>query len=103
MSGVSRNDNSTRRTDMQIKKLALIGFSALALTAYGFVFAGEDEAAKEKAAKDDAADVAQEYAEKKQEDAEAAVRADAPDAKEKVGEAAAAKAVSSEMKEEAAK
>jgi hypothetical protein len=87
---------------MQIKKLALIGCCALAMTAYGTVFASEHEAAEEKAAKDDAADVAQEYAEKKQAEAEAAVRADAPDAKEKVGEAAAAKAVSSEMKKEAA-
>jgi hypothetical protein len=86
---------------MQIKKLALIGFSALALTAYGTVFA-EDDAAKEKKAVGDAADVAQEYSDEKQAEAEAAVKADAADASEKVGEAAASKAVASDLKKKAA-
>ena len=90
---------------MQIKKLALIGFSALALTAYGTIFATshEGEAAKEKAAVDDAADVAQEMADKKQAEAESAVKAGDKDASEKVGEAAAAMDVAKELKEEAAK
>lgn len=87
---------------MQMKKLALIGFSALALTAYGTLFA-EDDAAKEKKAVGDAADVAQEYSDVKQEEAEAAGEAGAADASEKVGEAAASKAVASELKEEASK
>jgi hypothetical protein len=89
---------------MQMKKLALIGFSALALTAYGTVFASshEKEAAEEKKAAGDSAEVAKEYADEKQAEAETAVRSGAADAEEKVGEAADAKAVSSELHEKAA-
>ena len=57
---------------MQIKKLALIGFSALALTAYGTTFASshekEDAAAKEDAQQE--ADAAQKVADEKQMEAE---------------------------------
>jgi hypothetical protein len=89
---------------MQIKKLALIGLSTLALAAYGSVFAsGHEDAAKEKEATNAAADVAQEMADKKQAEAEAAVKAGDKDAGEKVDEAAAAMGVAKELKEEAAK
>lgn len=89
---------------MQIKKIALIGLSALALTAYGTVFASshEKEVTEEKKAAMDAAEVAGEHAEKKQAEAEAAVMSGAADAEEKVGEAAEAKAVSSELHKKAA-
>ena len=89
---------------MQIKKLALIGFSALALTAYGSVFAGSEaeKAAEEKKAAEAAADVMQQKADEKQGEAEAAVMAGEKDATEKVDEAAAAMGVASEMKKEAA-
>ena len=89
---------------MHIKKLTLIGFSALALAAYGNVFASshEKEAAVEKEATSAAAEVAKEHADEKQAEAETAVRSGAADAEEKVGEAAEAKAVSSELHKKAA-
>lgn len=89
---------------MQTRKLALIGFSALALTAYGSLFASshEDTAAMEKKEVQEAADAAQKFADEKQGEAEAAVKAGAADAGAKVDEAAAAEDVAAKKKMKAA-
>ena len=87
---------------MQMKKLALIGFSALALTAYGSVFASDD-AAKEKKDVQEAADAAQKVADDRQAEAVTAVKEGAADAGAKVDSAAAAQGVAAEKMEEASK
>ena len=84
------------------KNLALIGFAALALTAYGVGFAGS-EAAMEKQESQEAADAAQKFADEKQAEAEAAVKEGASDIGAKIDEAAAAENVAAEKMEEAAK
>jgi hypothetical protein len=91
-----------RRTDMQIKKLALIGFSAFALTAYGTVFAGDDAAAKEKMEAQETADAAQKVADDRQEEAVEAVKEGAADAGAKVDSAAAAQGVAADKMKKAA-
>lgn len=86
---------------MKIKKFALLGLSALALTAYGTVFAGDD-AEKAKAEAQATADAAQEVADERQAEAESAVKAGAEDAGAKVDSAAAAQGVASEKMQKAA-
>lgn len=86
---------------MQMKKLALIAFSALALTAYGTLFASDD-AEKAKAEAQATADAGQKVADDRQAEAEAAVKAGAADAGAKVDSAAAAEGVAAEKMEKAA-
>ena len=90
---------------MQMNKLALIGFSALALTAYGPVFASshEDAAAMAKKEVQATADAAQKVADDRQAEAVEAVKEGAADAGSKVDSAAAAEEVASEKMEKAAK
>lgn len=88
---------------MQIKKLFLIGFSALAMTAYGAVFASshEDAAAMAKKEAQEKADAAQKVADDRQAEAEAAVKAGSADAGAKVSGAAAAEEVAAEKMKKA--
>mgnify|MGYP003573705037 FL=1 len=86
---------------MQIKKLALVGFSALTLMAYGTLFAGDD-AEKAKAEAQETADAAQKVADDRQAEAVEAVKEGAADAGAKVDSAAAAQGVAADKMKKAA-
>ena len=86
---------------MQLKKIALIGTTTLALMTCGITFAGSDVEAMAKD-KQEKADAAVKFSDEKQAEAEAAVKAGAPDAGAQVDEAAAAAGVAADKMNEAA-
>lgn len=86
---------------MQMKTIALIGSAALALMLSGVGFADSHMSAEAKDAQEKA-DAAVKFADQKQVEAEAAVKADAADAGAQVDEAAAAEGVAAKKMNEAA-
>jgi hypothetical protein len=87
---------------MQTKKTLLIGFAALAIAASGVGYSSDAAKVEAKDA-EEAATGAQQFADEKQAEAQAAVKAHSKDAGAKLDEAAAAEDIAAKRQEEAAK
>jgi hypothetical protein len=87
---------------MQTKKTFLIGFAALAITASGAGYSSDAAKVEAKDAQEEAVG-AQQFADEKQAEAQAAVKAHSKDAGAKLDEAAAAEDIAAKRQEEAAK